>query len=59
MIKKGTYRVKNEQGQYETVVFRTEADLVSFQDGDNLEQKMERIDAIESRPHIYYQALVP
>ena len=59
MIKKGTYRVKNEQGHYDTVFFRTEADLVSFQDGDTLEQKMERVDAIESRPHIYYQVDEP
>lgn len=44
MIKKAICRVKNNEGQYVIVHFETDADVVRFEDGKNLKEKMEEIE---------------
>ena len=44
MIKKAICRVKNNEGQYIIVHFETDADVVRFEDGKNLKEKMEEIE---------------
>lgn len=44
MIKKAICRVKNNEGQYVIVHFETDADVVRFEDGKNLKEKIEEIE---------------
>lgn len=44
MAKKAIYRIKDTQGQYTPVYFQTGADVVLFQDGETLENKIKTIE---------------
>ena len=46
ITKRAICRVKNEQNEYIAVHFQTEAKVVLFNDGENLEQKMENLQSI-------------
>ena len=45
-VRKAIFRVKDSDGNYVTTHVQTSADQVLFEDGDNLEQKMEDLQAI-------------